>query len=54
MELKLTKGKINHLLGVLEVNEREGFYWGNKEQYWKRHHEMKAELELLLSTNKPT
>ncbi len=50
MELKnLTKGKIHHLLGLLETNEREGWYFGNKEQYWNRHRELEAELQLLLS-----
>ncbi len=50
MKLKLTKGKINHLLGLLDVNEREGWYYGNKEQYLKRHNELKAELKFLLSS----
>jgi hypothetical protein len=50
MKMKLTKGKINHLLGLLDLNEREGWYYGNKEQYVKRHNELKAELKLLLSS----
>lgn len=51
MELKnLTKGKIHHLLGLLEDNEREGLYYGNKAQYWNRHRELKEELKLLLSS----
>jgi len=50
MELKnLTKAKIHHLLSLLEVNEREEWYCGNKEQHWNRHRELKAELQLLLS-----
>lgn len=32
-----TLSEINHLVAVLMENEREGWYYGNKEQYWKRH-----------------
>tara|TARA_R110000782_G_C14782063_1_gene410063 strand:+ start:1042 stop:1191 length:150 start_codon:yes stop_codon:yes gene_type:complete len=47
MELKLNKAKVNHLLGLLEVNEQEGWYYGNKEHYLKRHNELKNKLKLL-------
>jgi ATP sulfurylase len=50
MELKLNKAKVNHLLGLLEVNEREGWYYGNKEHYLKRHNELKTELKLLIAS----
>lgn len=30
-------GEISHLVAILMENEREGWYYGNKEQYWKRH-----------------
>lgn len=49
MELKLNKAKVNHLLGLLEINEREGWYYGNKEHYLKRHNELKTELKLLIA-----
>lgn len=29
--------EINHIVKVLKENERLGEYYGNKEQYWKRH-----------------
>jgi len=45
--MKLNKAKISHLLTLLEVNERDEWYYGNKEQYWKRHNELKKDLELL-------
>lgn len=32
-----TIGEINHLLNLLLDNEREQWYYGNKEQYWERH-----------------
>ena len=50
MELKLNKAKVNHLLGLLEVNEREGWYYGSKEHYLKRHNELKTELKLLITS----
>ncbi len=34
--VKLTKVEIDHILNLIVDNEREGCYWGNKEQYWKR------------------
>lgn len=50
MELKLNKAKVNHLLSLLEINEREGWYYGNKEHYLKRHSELKTELKLLIAS----
>lgn len=50
MELKLNKAKVNHLLGLLEINEREGYYYGNKDYYLKRHNELKTELKLLIAS----
>ena len=50
MELKLNKAKVNHLLGLLEINEREGWYYGNKEHYLKRHNELNTELKLLIAS----
>jgi hypothetical protein len=48
MQLKLNKAKVGHLLELLEANEREGAYYGNKKHYEKRHNELKADLELLI------
>lgn len=47
MKLKLTKAKIHHLLYLLEQNEREGWYFGFKEHYIKRHKQLKSDLEEL-------
>jgi len=39
-----TMGEINHLIVVLMENEREGWHYGNKEQYWKRHQSILEKL----------
>ena len=31
----------NQLLRLVYENEREGNYFGNRDQYWKRHEELK-------------
>jgi len=49
MELKINKAKANHLLGLLELNEREGWYYGNKKHYLKRHKELTQSLKLLIT-----
>jgi hypothetical protein len=38
-------GEINHLIAVLMENEREGWHYGNKEQYWKRHKSILEKLD---------
>lgn len=45
---KFTEVEIRHLLFLIADNEREGMYWGNKEQYWKRIERIKGKLERLL------
>ena len=42
---KLRQTHINQLLNYCIDNEREGSYYGNKEQYEKRHQEIKEWLE---------
>ena len=44
-------GEINHLIVVLMENEREGWYYGNKEQYWKRHQSILEKLGHSLPNN---
>ena len=41
-KIELTKVEIEHLLDLLELNEREGWYYGNKEHYLKRHISIKS------------
>ena len=42
----LTKAEKNHILYLLEDNYRRGEYYGNKEQYWKRHDRILKKLNL--------
>lgn len=50
MKVDLTPEEFFHILYLLEVNEREGWYCGNYEQYWKGHERIKAKLS---SPNNP-
>ncbi|WP_299526017.1 hypothetical protein [uncultured Lutibacter sp.] len=43
---QFTKAEVNHLLGLLEINEREGFYFGNKQHYFNRHDKIKNKLKI--------
>jgi hypothetical protein len=46
LELKgLRKAHLQQLLDYVEHREREGWYYGNRKQYEKRHAELKAWLE---------
>src|SRR5260221_8903764 len=42
--IELTKPEINHLLGLLETNDRTQEYTAPCEQYWKRHLRIKDKL----------
>jgi hypothetical protein len=37
--------EINHLLTLLKWNEEDCVYYGNKEQYWKRHESICKKLK---------
>lgn len=53
----LTKAKLYHLLGLLDNNEHEGEYYGNKAQYWNRHRELKSQIIAIIDDGvdkKPT
>ena len=50
--MTLTSSEISHLLGALQSMKDEGYYYGNKEQYWKRHEKLIAKLEQELGKNK--
>ena len=43
--IRLTVTEVVQLLNLLEKNERDGEYWGNREHYWRRHKRIAAELE---------
>jgi hypothetical protein len=41
---KITKVEASHLLTLLEENERVGWYYGPKEQYFNRANRIKSKL----------
>lgn len=45
VQVTLTIAELNHIHGLLDMNEEEGWYFGNKEQYWKRHERLKEKLQ---------
>lgn len=46
--IKLTKPEINHLLGLIDLNEADGSYVAPKQQYWARHERIKTKLLKML------
>jgi len=43
--IKLTSPEILHLFNLIQSNEEEGSYWGNREEYWKRSKRIKEKLD---------
>lgn len=43
--MKFTNAEINHLLSLIEANERDGWYYAPRDQYWKRSERIKAKLK---------
>ena len=44
--IKFTKSELNHIANLIADNERDGTYYGNRKQYWKRSFELKQKLLL--------
>jgi hypothetical protein len=42
---KLTKPEAEHILTLIQNNEREGSYYAPKDQYWARSWRIKAKLQ---------
>ncbi len=42
----LTEVEANHVIALMDDNEREGWYFAPREQYWKRHKRIKEKLRL--------
>lgn len=42
--VRFTKTELNHIANLIADNERNGVYYGNRKQYWKRSFEMKQKL----------
>ena len=49
--IKFTAAQISHLLTLLRDAEERGEYYGNREQYWKRHAEITQRLNDSLTIN---
>lgn len=46
--LKLSKPELNHILGLIEHNEREGWYYSPMGQYWNRSNRIKNKIQSML------
>ena len=42
--LKFDAAEISHLLTMLRDTEERGEYYGNREQYWKRHKRIETKI----------
>jgi len=43
--VKFTPAEAGHILSLIHVNAREGWYYRPKEQYWKRSERIKAKIQ---------
>jgi hypothetical protein len=43
--ITLTDSEIAHILTLINQNEEEGWYFGNKSQYWNRSEKIKDKLK---------
>ena len=50
--MKWTLAELNQLLSYIENRDREGWYYGNKEQFENRHRVIKQKIEELLNEYK--
>ena len=49
-ELKLTRTELQQLINYCKERDKDGWYYGNKEQFDKRHFEIETQLERALET----
>jgi hypothetical protein len=42
--LRMNISDLNHILSLIDSNEREGWYYGNKDQYWRRSDRIKEHI----------
>ena len=47
-EIKLKRTELQQLLSYCEARDREGWFYGNKEQFEKRHFEIETQIERAL------
>lgn len=43
--IKLTASEVNHIVELMYLNKNKGEYYGNREQYWKRHQRILDKIE---------
>lgn len=43
--VKLTSSEVNHIVELMYLNKNKGEYYGNREQYWKRHQRILDKLD---------
>jgi len=49
--VKLTQVEIDHILNLIHDSEREGSYYGPREQYWKRSARIRGKLKEAVMEN---
>ncbi len=54
VKLSLTDVEADHVRALLDQNERDGWYYAPREQYWKRHERIKEKLRLSRSEQPTT
>jgi hypothetical protein len=52
-KVMLKHSEIDYLLGVIEINERDGIYWGRKDYFEKRLADVKRKLTIAANTKAP-
>ncbi len=48
VKIELSLAEAEHLLHLIEVNEREGWYYGWDKQYWSRSNKIKTKLKNII------
>lgn len=43
--VKLTSSELNHIIELMCLNKNRGEYYGNRDQYWKRHQRILNKLD---------
>ncbi len=43
--IKLTKSELNHIIELMYLNKKQGEFYGNRQQYWKRHQRILNKIE---------
>jgi len=52
--IKFTPAEVSHILNIIDHNERDGIYSGNRDHYWKRSNRIKEKLNFPGGVEKTT